>query len=389
MFKRSRLTLLTLVLAACGGMDSTGPLPTGTGASSRDVSPDAPTLAHGGGSPAGAVFTLSNSAGGNAVLAFARASNGSLTAAGSYPTGGKGTGAGTGSQGAVALSEDGHFLFAVNPASNSISSFSVDGTKLSLIGTVPSGGTTPISVTIHDQVLYVLNGGGSGNIVGFVMLRSGALRMLPASTRPLSGSNVGPAQVGFDPSGNWLVVTEKNTNRIDTYRVELGYAFGPVINKSEGETPFGFAFNKDGLLVVSEAFGGAVNASTASSYVIGFLGRLRTVSAAVPTKQTAACWVAVTDNGRFAYTSNTGSASVTGFEARLGKLLPLNADGRTGETGQTPIDVAMSRGSQFMYALAADGHDITVFNVNQGHGSLARVSAVGGLPVGTVGLAAR
>src|SRR4051812_40881218 len=79
--------------------------------------------AHSGG-PAGAVYVLGNSTAGNAVLAYDRASDGSLSGPATYPTGGTGTGGGLGSQGALVL--DGRDLYAVNAGSNSISRFSVE-----------------------------------------------------------------------------------------------------------------------------------------------------------------------------------------------------------------------------------------------------------------------
>src|SRR5258706_11038142 len=69
---------------------------------------------------AGSVYTLTNSPAGNAVAVFDRAFDGTLTPQGTYPTGGTGTGAGLGSQGALVLGKDGRELFAVNAASNSI-----------------------------------------------------------------------------------------------------------------------------------------------------------------------------------------------------------------------------------------------------------------------------
>ena len=265
----------------------------------------------------------------------------------------------------------GQFLFAVNAASNTITSFAVDGTSLTRISTVASGGTLPISLTTHGNIVYVLNAGGTENITGFSVGSGGALTVLAGSTRPLSGTGVGPAQVGFDPSGRWLVVTEKNTNRIDVYAVaHNGYASAPIVNPSAGQTPFGFAFNQHGVLIVSEAFGGAVDASAVSSYTLGSGGSLDVVSASVPTTETAACWVAVTNNGKFAYAANTGSASVTGFEVRKASLTILDADGKTGDTGTTPIDVAVSRNSQFLYTLTAGSHTISAFAVRQNDGSL-------------------
>ena len=59
---------------------------------------------------------------------------------------------------------------------------------------------------------------------------------------------VGPAQVEFSPRGNLLVVTEKMTNKIDTYTVgRRGLAEGPMVHNSVGITPFGFEFDRRGL----------------------------------------------------------------------------------------------------------------------------------------------
>ena len=379
MLKLSRLAFFVAILGACS-RDATSP---------NGAIPASPALSRGG-SDVGAVFTLSNSAAGNAVLAFGRSADGSLTPAGSFATAGNGTGAGLGSQGAVVLSEDGRFLFAVNAASNTITSFAVEGTSLALVNTVASGGTLPISLTNHDDLVYVLNAGGTENITGFSIGATGALTALAGSSRPLSGTGVGPAQVGFDPSGRWLIVTEKNTNRIDVYAVgNNGYASAPVVNPSVGQTPFGFAFNQHGVLIVSEAFGGAVDASAVSSYTVGSGGTLDVVSASVPTTETAACWVAVTNNGKFAYAANTGSASVTGFEVRKATLSILDPDGKTGATGTTPIDAAVSHNSQFLYTLTAGSHAISAFSVSQNDGSLSNVGGAAGLPVSTVGLAAK
>ena len=379
MHKLPRVASLIALLAACS-QDATSP---------TAVSPRSADLARND-AEVGAVFTLSNSAGGNAVIAFARNADGSLTPAGSFAASGNGTGAGLGSQGALVLSDDGRFLFAVNAGSNTVTSFAVDGANLSRINTVASGGALPISLTTNGQVLYVLNAGGTENITGFSIDPTGALTVLPGSSRPLSGTGVGPAQIGFDPSGQWLVVTEKNTNLIDVYQVASnGYASNPTVNPSAGATPFGFGFNQHGVLLVSEAAGGAVDASAVSSYTLGAGGQISVVSASAPTTETAACWVAVTNNGKFAYAANTGSGSVTGFAVRSGALTILNADGRTGGSGTTPIDVATSRNSQFLYSLASGSNSITAFGIAQNDGALSAIGTVGSLPVGTVGLAAR
>jgi 6-phosphogluconolactonase (cycloisomerase 2 family) len=336
----------------------------------------------------GAVYTLTNSPGGNAVQVFERAGDGSLSAGGQFATGGTGTGTGLGNQGAVAL--DGRLLFAVNPGSDSISSFKVRGDGLELIDTDASGGDQPISLTVDDGLLYVLNEGGTGNISGHVISRHGTLSPLAGSTRPLSGAGVDPAQVSFDPSGGTLVVTEKNTNLIDTYEVDpdTGLASGPNPQASAGATPFGFAFDPRGDLIVSEAFGGAPDASAVSSYAVDD-GVIDPISPSVATTETAACWIVVSKNGRFAYTTNTGSASISGYRVGLdGALTLLDADGVTGSTGPAPIDMALIRSSRLLYSLNSGDGTISGFRVGA-DGGLTAAGGTGGLPTTATGLAAR
>jgi len=54
-----------------------------------------------------------------------------------------------------------------------------------------------------------------------------------------------------------------------------------------------------------------------------------------------------------------------------------------------PFRETVSRNSQFLYTLTAGSHTISAFSVRQNDGSLTPVGGASGLPVGTVGLAAR
>ena len=340
----------------------------------------------------GAVYTLSNSAAGNVVLAYSRAGDGTLSPIASYPTGGLGSGGGLGSQGAVTLSDNGRLLLAVDAGSDTITSFRVakDG-ALTLADHVASGGVHPISVTINDRLVYVLNDGGAGNVAGFTVDRDGDLSSIAGSARPLTGAGVGPAQVSFTPDGRSLVVTEKAANKIVTYQVAKdGTASGPTGFSSAGATPFGFAFDQHGRLLVSEAFGGAPGASVVSSYDISKSGVITVVDPLVATTETAACWVAVTPNGKFAYTTNTGSGTVSGFAiSPHGDLGLLNADGVTGVTGagSSPIDAATSAQGGYLYVLDAGTDAISAFAIGN-DGALTSVTGLTGLPPSGLGLAA-
>jgi len=331
-----------------------------------------------------AVYTLTNQVAGNAVAVFNRAADGTLTAAGTIATGGTGTGAGLGSQGAVALSDDGRRLFAVNAGSNDVSVFDIGPAGLALASRTASGGTLPISVTVYGKVLYVLNAGGDGNISGFALGSSGALTPIAGATLALSGSNVGPAEVQFSPDGNRLVVTEKNTNRLDLYAVDAnGVASGPTTTASAGATPFGFAFGHRHDLFVSEAAG------SASSYVLDARGTVTLVSGAVSTHRGAPCWAVVTADGRFGFTGN-GAGSVSAFAiAPDGAISLVDADGGTAVIGAGVNDIALSNNSRYLYVLQTSGAQaIHAFHI-EADGHLTPLESVGGLPAGTRGLAAR
>src|SRR5262245_27659597 len=164
----------------------------------------------------GALYTLTNSASGNEVLAYYRSADGSISFQAAYPTGGLGSGTGLGSQSAVLLSKDNQWLYAVNAGSNEISVFAVNQSELELVDVADSGGVRPISLTVYKDWLYVLNAGDSGNISGFHIEQDGSLSSLAGSTQPVSNGGVGAApglaQIAFSSDGSTLVVTEKTTN---------------------------------------------------------------------------------------------------------------------------------------------------------------------------------
>jgi len=180
-------------------------------------------------------------------------------------------------------------------------------------------------------------------------------------------------------------VTERATNRIDTYVVERdGRLTGPFVHPSAGPTPFGFAVTKRNTLLVSEAGAGG----GASSYRVGDHGALTPVSSMVMTGQRAACWAVVTKDGKFGYVTNAGTGNISGFAiGHDGSARLLNADGVTATTGGNPTDAALSHDSRFLYARVAGTSSIAIFAI--GHdGALAARPALTGTPDGLAGLAA-
>ena len=105
----------------------------------------------------GFVYTETNEAN-NAVLVFNRAADGSLSLAATVPTGGAGGGVvSVGSQGTLALSQGGRWLFVANEGNvaneenGSISVMERTPAGLQAVGRVSSGGTLPVSITVSPS----------------------------------------------------------------------------------------------------------------------------------------------------------------------------------------------------------------------------------------------
>ena len=229
---------------------------------------DAERSASGAGSP-GAVYAMTNDVTDNKINVFARGADGRLSPMGSFSTGGRGSGTFENSANGLILGEQSpnnlnggnKFLYATNAGSSSITVFRTVHDGLELVDVEPSGGDHPISVTVHANLLYVLNGGttncsgGAPTISGFRIRSGGELEPIAGSTRPVSGgSNSGCAQISFTPSGDVLVVTQRQADVIDTYVVDRGTGLtaGPIVNQTTGSGPFGFTFTQRGQLLTTE-----------------------------------------------------------------------------------------------------------------------------------------
>jgi len=348
---------------------------------------------------AGAVYVLTNQTT-NSVAVFRHDARGRLTSAGEFPTGGAGDPTPQppdpatdplASQGALIMSRGNQYLYAVNAGSNQISVLRIRKNSLDIVDVVDSGGVRPISLALNDNLLYVLNEGGTPNITGFTIEEDGTLTPL-GSTRPLIGGVAAdPAEIGFSHDGALLVVTEKAGNRLNTYPInDNGLASPPIDNPSNGMTPFGFAFNNADTLVVSEAFGGAANQSAASSYDAAEDGTLSVISGSVPNSQTASCWVVIPNNGKTAFVSNTGSGTISSYHinAEDGSLTLLNATAADTGVGSAPIDMDLNVSSKLLFVLLGGSQSVASFRVWK-NGNLTPIDTAGGLPPGAQGIAAK
>jgi 6-phosphogluconolactonase len=372
------LTVRSLVAGAAGLALLAG------AASAADPGQDSPGAVQD--SP-GAVYVLSNQSTANSVLVYRRDSNGSLAYSNSFPTGG--TGAGTGSdplssQGSLTLGSG--LLFAVNAGSNDVLMFAVTGTELVLLDKVPSGGQKPVSVAVNRFYVYVVNAGGtpniSPNISGFLIDTIGGHLVPLRNSQPLAGGALAmPGDIHFNADGSPLRQRRGNATHRHLSGYFLGYASGPISHHSSGVTPFGFSVTNRGYAIVSEA-----GSNAASSYEIDENGELKLVSGSVAlVGQNAPCWLVTTRDGRYAYTANAGSGTISSLGiAPDGVLSLLN---RAAATLAAPLDLAMTGNSKFLYVREGTGA-VAGFQVAP-DGRLTLIGFWTGLPAGAQGIAAR
>jgi 6-phosphogluconolactonase (cycloisomerase 2 family) len=336
-----------------------------------------PSFGYGGASHA--VFVQTDSTSGNHVVAYHRAADGALSPAGSYATGGLGgilAGSAvdhTASQGSLTYDPWHSLLYAVNAGSNTVSVFAVHGDRLALRQVVRSGGTFPVSVAVHGDLVYVVNALNGGTLQGYRVFGS-FLVPLPGSSRALGLDPTAtpqftntPGQVAFTPDGAKLIVTTKaNGNDIDVFGVGFGgwLSAAPVVNSEPGTVPFAITFDSYGNLVIAEAGTNAVATFAISGH--GTLSQLDSVA----TGQAATCWVAPA--GAFLFASNAGSAAESGFTSSGGGHLTL-----LGAMGTDPgtVDASAAAGGRFLYVQTGGNGIVDEFSVG-GTGALTEIGSV-------------
>ena len=325
-----------------------------------------------------AVFVQTDATSGNHVVAYHRAADGALSPAGSYPTGGLGGVLGgsvvdhTASQGSLTYDPWHSLLYAVNAGSNTVSVFAVSGDHLALRQVLGSGGTFPVSVAVHGDLVYVVNALNGGSLQGYRVF-GGFLVPLPGSSRALGLNPAAtpqftntPGQVAFTPDGSRLIVTTKaNGNDIDVFTVGFaGLLSTPVVNSEPGTVPFAITFDTHGHLVIAEAGTNALATFTISNH--GTLTNLDTTG----TGQAATCWVAPA--GRFLFASNAGSATESGFtSAPNGQLTLLGATATDAGT----VDASAAAGGQFLYVQTGGSGIVDEYAVGAG-GALSQLGEV-------------
>ncbi len=324
----------------------------------------------------GHVYVNDNTSGTNTIGAFDQHADGTLTPVPGSPftAGGAGTGSGLASQGALQLSSDGRYLIAADAGSDQISVLRIepDGTLRPVShGVVASGGQEPVSVAVYGRLVYVANAGSAdSNFTGFRLSRGGHLHPLADSTVDLpSGSQ--PGDVLFNGDGTKLAGTLVGTSQIDSFVVgdhgRLTAAPGSPF-PAQGLGPFGSEFRPTDpdQLFVSNAHNVGDGTGTVSAFRDSADGTLRSIgSSPFADLQTAPCWVEISHDGRFLFTVNTASGSISSYSiARDGVLTLRTSTPVKGTSGTGAVDARLSPDGRWLFLVESKTGAVATFAVN-------------------------
>jgi 6-phosphogluconolactonase len=326
----------------------------------------------------GDVYVNDNTASANTIAAFHRTADGRLVALPGSPvaTGGAGTGSALGSQGSLQSAFRGRYLLAVDAGSDQVSVLAVGRGGIPHPvrgGTVASGGTEPVSIAVHGDLVYVANAGGATpNYTGFRLGWDGRLRPLPGSTVNLPAGSQ-PGDVLFNATGTKLASTRVANSLIDSFVVDPSgrlHAAPGSPYAAQGVGPFGSEFRPTDPdeLYVSNAHNGADN-GTVSAFHVGWDGALHSIGASpFADQQTAPCWVEISHNGRFLFAVNTAQPSISSFAInRGGSLTSLGATQFRGNpTGLAPVDARLSPDGRTLYVVDQGADEVSAFAVQGG-----------------------
>ena len=301
--------------------------------SAPEVVPQATARAQG---TSGVVYVESNDPAGNAILAYRRQADGSLTPLNGspFPTGGLGVtpsfNLGPFDSDQNIITDPSHtFLYAVNGGSDSIAVFTInaDGSLTAVPGSpFPSGGSNPVSVGLSGDLLVVVNkdedpdhpGLDLPNYTTFRVSARGKLTPVPKSTYTVDlGSD--PTQAQVSPGGGLVFGADFLGGVLRSFQLpptgRLVAADAQELPPSQfADTgapplPLGLAVHpRKPLLYV-----GCVTINRVAVYRYSPAGALRFLRT-VPDSGNGVCWLTLNKAGTRLYASNTGDPGVSVFD---------------------------------------------------------------------------
>jgi 6-phosphogluconolactonase (cycloisomerase 2 family) len=295
--------------------------------------------------PTNVVYVESNDPNGNAIFAFKRAVDGSLTPLPGSPFSAKGLGITPtfalgpfDSDQEIIADASRALLFAVNGGSDTIAVFKIHGNgALSHVkgSPFPSGGSNPVSVGLADDVLCVVNqdddpghpGQFLPNYTSFSVSSDGSLTPIPRSTFSVAAGST-PSQALTVPARDLLFGADFLGGILRSFAInDAGQLRSrdaqPLPASQFAETgaqpfPLGLAVHPTRNLL----YVGFVTINRIGIYRFRDSGQLK-FERSVPDSGTAVCWLTINKQATRLYASNTGDPSISVYDISKDPSMPI------------------------------------------------------------------
>ncbi|MGI9117745.1 MAG: lactonase family protein [Gaiellales bacterium] len=337
---------------------------------------------------AGQVYTQTNDPAGNQLVVLRAGRDGRLAQRQLVAAGGLGIGTHVTSGASVAVSADGCRVAIVNAGSGAIAVFRIaPGGRATFAGSALAGGARAISVALHGNDVAALSTTPGANTTVRTFRATGRrVTPVPGSQQAIAGATDG-GQIAYTRNGRYLVVTTRKSLGLVTFRVDDGVPVpAEQLVPGPAHWPYGFALTPANQAIVSLADFGPPVSGAYASYAITPAGGITEVTPPIP-GQTAACWVAVAPDGRYAWGVNADAKELVTLSVSAKGAIAATGTTTTGESAGR--DAAVSADGRFLYLLRPDAHDILAYRIGADGG----LTLIGSTPtpanaVVTAGIAA-
>lgn len=319
-------------------------------------------------------------------------------------------------------SADNKNVLVVNAGDGTVTSLRVqDDLSLKIVNRVEAGDIKPNGIASYKNYVYVASMGkkvddpSEGNIKGYTIDENGFLKEMPDSVRTLSGR---PASIEVTPDGKYLIVVEITTGLVRSYAIDsngglsaepVSMIYSPEANKDRFfALPIGTKIIKgeqgNSTLLVTETrfidsahnfynstaeqkkkypflqrFQGQTGSVT--SYNIDSHGKLTMISPDVLAGKSiwggeqAVCWVTASRDGKFAWTTNPLTSSISTYRVNSDASITLAKQ----ITYQDPkyheyfLDIDLSADGKYVNTISGNTGKTFVFKIDQQNGDLTKV----------------
>jgi 6-phosphogluconolactonase len=292
----------------------------------------------------------------------------------------------------LAIHPNQRFLYAVGEigqfegiSSGSVSAYAIEASgDLRPINSQPSRGAGPCHLVVDGEgrnVLVANYGGGSAAVLpiradGGLDAATGFIQHEGTSINPSRQEGPHAHSINLDANGRFAFVADLGLDKILVYRFDgktgtITPHAAPFVRVAPGGGPRHFAIHPSGRF----AYTNNEITSSVTAFVFdgehGLFGEFQTASTLPDGFEgdNSTAEIRVHPSGKYLYVSNRGHDSVAAFaiDSQSGRLTPL---GHTPTEGQTPRNFNLDKAGQYLIAANQNSHNLTIFRVDEASGRL-------------------